>query len=124
MVKIRDMSNGECFQQFNVDTELSHISFGISNSYLYSELGTIEIENSSSSRLLQIVSEPQNPQYQGLGLILDRLWVTYNTENVVRMSLEYRVFCSTVLEGTIGIGTRTGRVWICKLVPDVSYGLG
>ena len=121
-VKIWDASSGECLQTLEVGRTLFRISFDISNSYLYTEIGTIDIL--SGSRTLLTNSEPHNPQYQGLALSTDYKWITYDSENLVWLPLKYRPSCSAVSGKTISIGVGSGRVWICKVELNASYNIG
>ncbi|KAF2258299.1 WD40 repeat-like protein [Lojkania enalia] len=113
-VKIWDASSGECLQTFSIGKSLTRISFNLTGSYLLTEIGTINISALSDSRLLPPASKPQNPQYQGLALSADGVWITNNSENLVWLPSEYRPSCSAVLGKTIGIGVGSGRVWLCK----------
>ena len=111
-VKIWDASSGECLQTLIIGKTLNRISFDINNSYLHTDIGTIKISTLSGSRPL---SKPQSPQYKGLALSANGVWITYDSENLLWLPLEYRPLCSAILEKMIGIGVGTGRVWICKL---------
>jgi WD40 repeat protein len=115
-VKIWDASSGACLQTLSIRSTLSRISFDITDSYLHTDIGTIRISVPSglSSSLLSNL-EPQNPQQQGLALSADRVWITYNLENVVWLPSEYRSACSAVSGKTIGVGVGSGRVWICNV---------
>ena len=114
-VKIWDASSGECLQTLTIGRGLGRISFDITNSYLQTDIGTIEISALSGLRPLLSHSDPQSPQYQGLALSADGVWITYNSENLIWLPSEYRPSCSVVSEKMIGIGVGTGRVWICKV---------
>ncbi|KAF2462696.1 uncharacterized protein BDR25DRAFT_363700 [Lindgomyces ingoldianus] len=52
---------------------------------------------------------------QGIGISSDRMWITYNSENILWLPSEYRQSCVTVSKNMIGIGTSHGRVWICNV---------
>ncbi|KAF2189253.1 WD40 repeat-like protein [Zopfia rhizophila CBS 207.26] len=119
-VKIWDVSSGDCLQTLKVDKALYHMSFNISDTYLHTEIGTINISTQSSSNTLLTNSEPHIPQYQGLALSSDGVWITYDSKNLVWVPSEYRPSCSAVSGKTIGIGVGTGRVWICKVELDAS----
>ena len=116
-VRIWDASSGECLQTLIIGKTLDRISFDISNSYLHTDIGTIGISIPSGSRLSN--SKPQSPQYKGLGLSSDDEWITYDSENLLWLPLEYRSLCSAVSGNMIGIGVRTGKIWICKIEPGV-----
>jgi WD40 repeat protein len=117
MVKIWNVSSGECLQTLSTDKTLYGISFNITDSCLHTDIGTIDV--SALSRLItpSTDSVPQNPQYRGLALSSDRVWITHNSENLVWLPSEYRPVRSVVSENIIGIGAETGRVWICKVSP-------
>ncbi|KAF2195025.1 hypothetical protein K469DRAFT_2455 [Zopfia rhizophila CBS 207.26] len=119
-VKVWDASSGECLQTLSIGKALNTISFDITDSYLHTEIGIINISAPSSLFTLPTGSEPYNPKYQSLALSSDGIWITYDSENLVWLPSEYRPSCSAVLEKTIGIGVGTGRVWICKVHSDTS----
>jgi len=114
-VKIWDASSGECLQTLSIGKVLNRISFDITNPYLHTEIGTIDISALSGSTILPTISEPYNPKYRRIALSSDGVWITYNSENLVWLPSEYRPSCSAVSGKMIGIGVGTGRVWICKV---------
>ncbi|KAF1965715.1 HET-R [Bimuria novae-zelandiae CBS 107.79] len=59
-----------------------------------------------------------NTVYQGIGISSDRMWITYNSENMLWLPLEYRPSRFIVSKSMIGIGTSHGRVWICSVKGD------
>jgi hypothetical protein len=93
-----------------------NISLDITGSYLYTEIGTIDLGTSSLNTTAR-VTDPQKPQYQGWGLSPDGVWITYNSENLVWLPVEYRPSCSAVSGKMIGIGVGSGKVWICSFKP-------
>src|SRR3954467_8493710 len=57
-----------------------------------------------------------NTVYQGLGMNSDRMWITYNSENILWLPSEYRPSHFIVSKNMIGIATSHGRrVWICSV---------
>jgi WD40 repeat protein len=106
-VKIWDASSGECLQTLEVGRAFFEVSFDATGSCLHTEIGAISIDTPS-------VTDPQSPRYQGWALSSDRTWITYNSDNWVCLPLEYRPTCSAVSGKTIGIGARSGKVWICS----------
>jgi WD40 repeat protein len=113
MVKIWDVSSGKCLQTLEVGTTLSNISFDITSSCLYTEIGAILIDILALN-MAPSVTNPQNLGYQGGGLSSDGAWITYNSEKVVWLPSEYRPSCSVVSGKTIGVGVGSGKVWICN----------
>ncbi|KAF2685713.1 HET-domain-containing protein [Lentithecium fluviatile CBS 122367] len=121
--KIWDASSGECLLTFNIGKPLYCISFDITGSYLHTDIGPIEISVPPSLlNLLPSNLGPLNPQYQGLGLSADGVWITYNSERLVWIPSEYRPACSAVSGETIGIGVGNGRVWICNVHYNIHLG--
>jgi len=62
-VKIWDASSGECLQTLSIGKALYNISVDTTGSYLYTEIGTIAINASSTLNIIPSVTDPQNPQY-------------------------------------------------------------
>jgi hypothetical protein len=119
-VKIWDASSGECLKTLSVGKTLNSISFDITDSYLHTEIGIIDISALSGLFTLPTGLEPYNPKYQSLALSPIGMWITHNSENLLWLPPEYRPLCSAVLGNTIGIGSGTGKVWICKVKLDAS----
>lgn len=119
-VKIWDAHSGECLSTLNVGKTLYHIAFDVSGSYLNTNIGTIDISALSGSATFSTISEPCSPQYHGLALSADGVWITYNSEHLLWLPSEYRPSCSAVITNTICIGVGTGRVWICKVELNTS----
>ena len=113
-VKVWDASSGQCLRTLSIGKALLNISLNTTGSYLYTEIGTIDL-GASSLNITPSVTDPQNPQYQGWGLSPDGVWITYNSENLVWLPSEYRPSSSAVLGKMIGIGVGSGKVWICNL---------
>ena len=118
-VKVWDTSSGECLQMLRIGRALQRISFDVTDSYLHTDIGTINISALSGS-ITPAILEHHNPVYQDLALSSDGVWITYNSENLVWLPSEYRPLCSAVSGKTIGIGMGTGRVWICKVELNTS----
>ena len=118
-VKVWDASSGECLQTLRIGRALQRISFDVTDSYLHTDIGTMDISALSGS-ITPAILKHHNPVYQGLALSSDGVWITYNSENLVWLPPEYRPSCSAVSGKTIGIGIGTGRVRICKVELDTS----
>jgi WD40 repeat protein len=112
-VKIWDVSSGTCLQTLEVGKTFFDISFDATGLYLRTEIGTIDINLSSTSYATLIVAKPNGPQYQGMGLSRDGAWITYDSENLVWLPSEYRPSCSAISRNAIGVGVGSGKVWIC-----------
>src|SRR6266516_4342864 len=119
-VRIWDASSGKCLQTLNIGKVLFNISFDTTGSCLHTEIGTIAIDTSSASNMTPSITDPQNPRYQGGALGSDGAWITYNSENLMWLPSEYRPLCSAVSGKAIGIGVRSGKVWMCNFKVDDS----
>ncbi|KAF2460807.1 hypothetical protein BDY21DRAFT_383665 [Lineolata rhizophorae] len=115
-VKLWDANSGECLQILSIGKTLRRISFDITAPYLHTDIGNIKIcVPPGLPSPLPSNTEPQNPQYQGLALSADGVWITYSSENLVWLPSEYRPVCSAVSGKTIGVGVGSGRVWMCNV---------
>jgi WD40 repeat protein len=112
-VKIWDASNGACLQTPNIGTTLHDISFDSTSSCLYTEIGTIVVQNSQVG--ISDVAEPKRPLYLGIGVSSDSIWIKHAGKNMLWVPSEYRPSCSAVCGNTVGIGVGSGRVWICSI---------
>ena len=118
-VKIWDASSGECLQTLKIGKILFNISFDVTGSYLHTSIGVIDLGASSSALSNQTsVADSRSPRYQGWALSSDGEWITYNSENRVWIPSEYRPWHSAVSGTTIGVGNRSGTVWICNFKGD------
>ncbi|KAF2681103.1 hypothetical protein K458DRAFT_310374 [Lentithecium fluviatile CBS 122367] len=98
-VKIWDANSGACLQTLKGhSSSVSSVAF------------------SPNSTRLAIRSVGNIDYYQGIGTSSDRMWVTYNSENILWLPPEYRPFCDTVSKNRIGITTSHGRIWACNVV--------
>ncbi|KAF2033468.1 WD40 repeat-like protein [Setomelanomma holmii] len=118
-LKIWDAHSGECLQTLNIGKTLHSISFDINNSHLKTDAGVIDINDLLRSSINPVDTGPQSVRCHGLALSADKVWITYNSENVVRLPSEYRPSSSAILGNTIGIGVGSGRVWICEVHPSI-----
>ncbi|KAF7505108.1 hypothetical protein GJ744_001248 [Endocarpon pusillum] len=118
-VKVWDASSGECLQTLDIRSLFFNISFDTTDSYLHTGMGIIAINASSALDKTPHVTKSQGPRYQGWGLSSDRAWITYNSENLVRLPPEYRPSYSAVSGRTVGIGTGSGKVWMFSFNDEV-----
>ncbi|KAF2727861.1 NACHT-domain-containing protein [Polyplosphaeria fusca] len=83
--------------------------------YLHTDGGVISVSIQSTTTPATIRAETRTAQYQGIALDATSTWITYNSQNLLRLPSEYRPFCSQVLGNVIAIGVGNGRVWMCKV---------
>jgi WD40 repeat protein len=113
-VKIWDASSGACLQTLKVGKSLRSLSFDATSSCLFTKIGSIDVSASMGSRI-ENVTVLQRPKYLSAGVSLDNKWITCNGKNVLWIPSEYRPLYSSVCRDRIGIGVRSGRVWICSV---------
>ncbi|PSN58949.1 hypothetical protein BS50DRAFT_682534 [Corynespora cassiicola Philippines] len=113
-VKIWDPASGECLQTISVGTFLNNMAFNANGSLLQTEIGTIAVNapmTLSSSNITDTTIVEQ-AQFQRVALSSDKVWITYNSQNIVWLPPEYQPSVSAISGTRIGIGVGTGRVWI------------
>jgi WD40 repeat protein len=113
-VKIWDASSGACLQTLDVGKSLSALSFDPTSSYLYTEIGTIDIQSSETS-IRTDVAEPARPLCVGTGFSPDGIWIQHTGNNMLWLPSEYRPSDSSVSGTMVSVGVGTGRVWICSI---------
>ncbi|KAL5374687.1 hypothetical protein DPSP01_011778 [Paraphaeosphaeria sporulosa] len=102
-VKIWDANSGACLQTLEGHSwEVTSVAFLPDSTWLASG------------------SYDNTDYYQGIGISSDRMWITYNSENVLWLPPEYRPSLHTVSKNKIGIATSHGRIWLCNVVGNKS----
>ena len=114
-VKVWDTSSGECKRTFDVGRSLYRVRFDASSSRLDTERGVIDITAPSSYQEMRM-SERLCSSHVGAGISFDGTWILNQGERVLWLPSEYRPSCSDISGSSIGIGTGSGRVWICDLL--------
>ena len=113
-VKIWDASSGACLQTLDIGKSLSALSFDATSSYLYTEIGAIDIQSSETS-IRTDVAEPTRPLYVGIGFSPDSIWIQQTGNNMLWVPSEYRPSHSSMSGTMVGVGVGSGRVWICSI---------
>ncbi|PSN59031.1 hypothetical protein BS50DRAFT_682489 [Corynespora cassiicola Philippines] len=113
-VKIWGLTSGKCLQTISVDTPLYSIAFNADGSSLHTDMGTIAVNapTALSSSNMTDITIAEQAQFKGVALSSDKVWITYNSRNIVWLPPEYRPSVSAVSGTRIGVGIETGRVWI------------
>ncbi|KAL6230696.1 WD40-repeat-containing domain protein [Aspergillus navahoensis] len=121
-VKIWDAKSGACLQTFCGYRNIDSLSFDITGTYLYTDIGMIVLDSSAISDIIDAFPqdpekrrdshEPQKPQYRGFGST--NVWITRNSKNWLWLPPEYRPNCSAVgrLASNLALGTASGRILI------------
>jgi hypothetical protein len=111
---IFDANSGVCLQTLSVDRRITSLSFDSTGSYLHTDVGTIDIDSSETSSLVDL-AEPKQCQWLGVGVGSNGMWITKGDQNILRIPPEYRANCSSVGGNMVAIGTGSGKVWICSV---------
>ncbi|KAI0570382.1 vegetative incompatibility protein HET-E-1 [Pyrenophora tritici-repentis] len=113
-VKIWDASNGTCLQTLEVGRPLSGFSFNPTDYYLYTQIGTIDIQSLETS-IRTDIAEPARSLYVGTGFSSDGIWIQHAGNNMLWVPSEYRPSRSSTNGTMVGVGYWTGKVWICNI---------
>lgn len=113
-VRLWNATTGAPQQILEIGTAVYTLSFDTTGSYLDIDLGRILINKPSISdpALIQILS--QEPRYIGYDISSDKVWITWNSENLLWVPPGSRPVCSDVAQGasTVAFGCLTGQVLI------------
>ncbi|KAL5372496.1 hypothetical protein DPSP01_013458 [Paraphaeosphaeria sporulosa] len=96
-VKIWEASSGACLQT------LEGYSEWVSSTDLVSILAS----------LLPHIVEPQQAIRQRIAISSDDTWISDGAQNILWLPTEYRPSCSAISSSSIGLGTGSGKVWVC-----------
>jgi WD40 repeat protein len=99
-VKLWDASSGACLQT------LKGHSSGNSSADLVSILASLHSDRN--------VTGSQQPVCQEPAITSHDTWVANDAQNLLWLPTEYRPECSAVSGRCVGIGTGSGKVWICR----------
>ncbi|KAF2830975.1 vegetative incompatibility protein HET-E-1 [Ophiobolus disseminans] len=98
-VKIWDASSGACLQTLN--DQSGHVNSADLVSFL------------ASSHLNQTETRSEHHVSQGPAISSDKTYISNNAQNLLWLPTEYRPGCSAVSSRCVGIGTGSGKVWLC-----------
>ncbi|KAF2729085.1 WD40 repeat-like protein [Polyplosphaeria fusca] len=118
-IKVWDARSCACLQTVSVEKVLYRISFDPSGNYLHTDSGVINVSAQSTTNPTSTSVEPQTTQYQSVALDAAGIWITYNSQNIVRLPSDYRPSSSAVSGSVIAAGVGNGRVWICEVQSNV-----
>ncbi|KAL6814076.1 Pfs, NACHT and WD domain protein [Trichoderma camerunense] len=100
-------NTGECVQNFytNAPRPLDYLSFTSDGLHLLTNFGMLTISPTE-----QIIG------WGGYGFSEDCSWITWDGKNLLWLPVEYRPNpdCFAVNETTLGVASRSGRVWFIK----------
>jgi hypothetical protein len=100
IVKIWDVSSGACLQTLE----------GHSSSISSADLASILALPYSDKN----VTKSQQSVHQGVMISSDNIWVSENAQKLLWLPTEYRPVSAAVSGRFVGLGTGSGKVWICR----------
>jgi WD40 repeat protein len=103
IIKLWDMATGQCRQSLYINEDLFYLSFDTICSRLYTHRGTILLHD-----------------YRGYGVSPDGVWITWNSEKLLRLPPEYRPVRWAVAGSALTLGCSLGRVLIFQFSADPS----
>lgn len=127
-----DVATGTCTATLKTGTIIYRLAFDTTGSYLYTDIGTLTLNNPSSSLSESSTSAalaagsttaplplipppvpsppPQAVDSQGAGVSADRTWVTWDSHRVLWLPPAYRPGVWAAIESTVAIGCPSERV--------------
>jgi WD40 repeat protein len=136
-VKIWEASSGACLQTLEGHSKwVRSVAFSHDSTRLASAshdktvkiweassgacLQTLEGHSLSSASAVLILSslhpktvEPQQAICQKIAISSDGTWISDNAQNMLWLPAEYRPWSSAIASTSVGLGTGSGKVWVC-----------
>ncbi|KAI8633878.1 putative WD-repeat protein [Xylariaceae sp. FL1651] len=121
-VRLWDTATGDFLQSIGVGIVLSELSFDPDNQSLLTNAGalrltpitTYSIGKSSTTPLIQTLSDHNEERWLGYGISRDCSWITFKGENLFRLPVDCQSETLAVFGSTVAIGTRSGRIVIIR----------
>jgi WD40 repeat protein len=95
-VRLWDATTGAPRQTLEIGTTLYGLAFDKTGSYLNTDIGIIQINESSTSHPTTIQILPQKPRYSGYGISSDNQWITWNSENILWIPKHQKVMLNYI----------------------------
>ncbi|KAI5460978.1 WD40-repeat-containing domain protein [Mariannaea sp. PMI_226] len=115
-LKIWDAVSGGCQQTLEVGRVLAHVSFDpTSSSSLFTDIGLLKLDTSSATNKQSPEAASGSLIHSGCGISDDGMWIIKDGSNMLWLPPEYRAAVSVVMESTVAIGCRSGRVLVMRL---------
>jgi len=123
-VRLWNATTGANQQTLKAGQVLDNLQFNTTGSYLKTSIGSILVAQSPISKPTPIQTLPQTPRYIGYGISSDRVWITWNSKNLLWLPMDSRPVCSDMAQSAskVTIGCRTGQVLIFGFSLNESLG--
>ncbi|KAH6989847.1 hypothetical protein EDB80DRAFT_587431, partial [Ilyonectria destructans] len=120
-VKIWDATTGHCQATLHVGRRLYTVRFDATGARLLTDAGTfgLSVPSPSLSPSPPATLSASGPlhhlrQRQGYGISADRVWITYQGQNLLWLPSECRPETSAIAALTVALGCRSGRVLLFR----------
>ncbi|KAH8742353.1 hypothetical protein F5883DRAFT_478116 [Diaporthe sp. PMI_573] len=118
-VKIWDVESGACITTCPVDRATKELEFDLDNSYLYTDAGSISLEDLFAIRTPRAATTAFSLYscYRGYNISSDNSWIKWNDDNVLWLPQHFRPNVSNILREIVLVGSLSGRVWSIQFSP-------
>jgi hypothetical protein len=116
-IRVWDRNSGRCLHTIKLGLLILNASFDESGQFLLTNIGRIAIPASSDLEGNEAAPTAQFPLFHGVGLSLNKRWVTYNSANVLWLAPEYRPHRS-VISGNSVSGAAGRKLCIFTMFPE------
>ncbi|KAH7119305.1 hypothetical protein EDB81DRAFT_667219 [Dactylonectria macrodidyma] len=114
-IKIWDAATGACLQTLEVGRTLAHLSLDpMTDSRLSTDIGFLDLDilPAIDNQLTETAS--RGGSHSGYGISTDGMWIVKDGRSMLWLPPEYRASAWALVELTVAIGCRLGRVLVMK----------
>jgi WD40 repeat protein len=118
-VKIWDVESSACITSCPVDRATKELEFDLDNSYLYTDAGSISLEDLFAILTPRAATTAFSLYscYRGYNISSDNSWIKWNGDNVLWLPQHFRPSVSNILREIVLVGSLSGRVWSIQFSP-------
>jgi WD40 repeat protein len=116
-IKLWDAPTGACTATLETGMITTRLTFDITSSFLYTDIGILALNKPSSSPVSMAAPGPSSTRVNcwGIGLSEDSTWVTRDSYDALWLPPIYRPGKLDIIAGRMVIGCTSGRVLILEL---------
>jgi WD40 repeat protein len=115
-IRVWDINSGRCLHTIG-NCRIADLSFDQSGQFLLTDHGRIAIPVPPDLEGCVAPTTTRPPVFHGLGLSLDRKWITYNSVNVLWLPPGYRPHRSVISGNSVGVAAGR-KLWIFTISPE------
>ena len=118
-IQFWDLSDGSPRRTIDMHTRLYQLQVDPSGSKIRTEIGSFHIDDPLTTDIQTIQRNQEGRMVtSGYGLSTDRVWITWNGQNVLWLPPEYRSRNSVVMGSTVAVGSKSGRLLLLRFSAD------